>query len=221
MLGLPAAKDVICVHFDFAAELCKLKAAKRWDHPTIRAGGGARIIEEQAKVFEKPTTAEGFGLVEVVENYDQAAVLLRRFGAEGADAYAGMAFVAGSAAAASARTADDNTGGYPSQVVPSESGATPALLQSSAALAEPEPTQTQLTNAIPGLHPDFCEWLHLAMEEEMPAEDLDSIWDCVAVILQGAADDPEALGSAADVLNDNGAPSSAERLEAKWQSMCV
>ena len=48
VVGKPPASEVVCVFFDADVEECKQRAAARLGHPTIRAGGGARIIAEQA-----------------------------------------------------------------------------------------------------------------------------------------------------------------------------
>eukprot|EP00811_Abedinium_folium_P000231 NODE_1020_length_2648_cov_5.422451.p1 GENE.NODE_1020_length_2648_cov_5.422451~~NODE_1020_length_2648_cov_5.422451.p1 ORF type:complete len:741 (-),score=238.33 NODE_1020_length_2648_cov_5.422451:322-2544(-) len=81
----PPAHDVACVFFDFTAEACKRRAAARLNHPKIRSGGrGDRIIEDQAKQLERPVAAEGFGAVEVVASFEDAAALLRHYAARAA-----------------------------------------------------------------------------------------------------------------------------------------
>merc|ERR1711879_996709 len=80
LLHKPPAREVVCVFFDFPATDCKERAAARENHPTIRKGGGARIIDDQAKNLERPTASEGFGSIEVVRSFAEADGLLKRYG---------------------------------------------------------------------------------------------------------------------------------------------
>jgi len=84
-LGQPSKNDVVCVFFDMSSEDCKRRAAGRVNHPTIREGGGARIIDELSKKLERPTDKEGFGAVVVVHSHEEADMLLRRYGVEKQD----------------------------------------------------------------------------------------------------------------------------------------
>jgi hypothetical protein len=81
-MGNPAKKEVVCVFFDYSAMDCKTRAASRLNHPTIKHGGGARIIEAQAKMFEPPAASEGFASVEIIRSFEEANALLRKYGAE-------------------------------------------------------------------------------------------------------------------------------------------
>lgn len=64
----------------------------------------------------------------------------------------------------------------------------------------------------------FSLWLNTAILEELSPGEAEAIVDCVVVILQGAADDPDALENAAEVLKDSGAPLCAEALPRRWQA---
>jgi len=207
LLGGPSAKEVTCVHFDFPVEQCQGNAAARLDHPTIRSGGGARIIEAQAKKLERPATSEGFGAVEVVQSFEQAAALLRRFGA----VEAAIAYEAQAAAAAAGVNGNIDVA---SAALASAGDASLGDAAASAATAD----DAELARDSTGFTAEFAHWLRIAMEEELPKEDVEAIWDGVVVILEGAAEDAEAMASAEEVLRDSGAPSCADRLAAKWQS---
>lgn len=81
-MGNPPKGDIVCVFFDVPVEDAKQRAAARVDHPTIKQGGGARIIDEVAKRLERPTAAEGFGAVEMVRGFEDVDALLRKYGVE-------------------------------------------------------------------------------------------------------------------------------------------
>jgi len=58
--------------------------------------------------------------------------------------------------------------------------------------------------------------LRAAILKELSPDDAEAIIDCVAVILQGAASDPDAVANAAEVLSDIGAPVCAAALPKQW-----
>lgn len=189
MLGSPAAKEITCVFFDLGAESCKQRAAARQNHPTIRAGGGGRIIDEQAKQLERPKTSEGFGAVEVVRNYQEAAALLRRWGAS--------PMIEEVEEAGPAHARGDH-----------EQAAAPEVTEEEGAAEE---------QLIPAM---FAEWLRTAVAEELGDSEAEALLPALEVILAGAAEDPEATTSAAEVLRDAGAVLCSEKLQARWQMAC-
>jgi len=201
MLGSPPAKEIVCVFFSFSPEQCKQRAAARLDHPTIRSGGGARIIDAQAKQLERPRATEGFGSVEVVESFEQADALLHRYGvsrSDGSRGHGGSAIPACPGDDAVDDVPDDDTASGPG----SAEAAAEAVLPADFAEAM--------------LPADFAEWLRTAMTEELGAAEAEALLPALEVILAGAAEDPEALASAAEVLRDSGAIRCAEQLGVHW-----
>jgi len=79
----------------------------------------------------------------------------------------------------------------------------------------PPVLQRQESHPLPA---DFSQWLRAAILEELPADEGEAIIDCAEVILQGAHLDPCALGSAVEVLRDNGALLCAAALAQKWHA---
>jgi len=190
-IGGPAAKEVICVFFDVSTEDCKRRAAARMDHPTIRPGGGQRIIEDQAKKLERPEKSEGFGSVEVVRNSDDVAALLARLGASAPDT--------GSARVDSAVVPEQvvvPTANERNMVMPAE--------------VEDDPL---------GLPTEFGEWLRSAVQEELSEADAEGIMAAVEVILSGACEESDAVANAKEVLSDGGAPRCAKELELRWAAI--
>mmetsp|Transcript_116983 Transcript_116983/g.303290 ORF Transcript_116983/g.303290 Transcript_116983/m.303290 type:complete len:1405 (-) Transcript_116983:112-4326(-) len=191
MLGSPPAREVVCVFYDFPAADCKRRAAARENHPTIRKGGGARIIDAQAKQLERPAQAEGFSRVEVITSFQEAEALLQRYGVD-------------SACIAAAR------GAAPEE--PATAGAAGADDEESAAGAEEEPLAPEPSS----LPTNFTQWLRTALEEELPAVDAESIFMAAEVILGNADADEEALESAVQVVGDAGAPICSSGLRERW-----
>lgn len=188
--GTPPAADVLCIFVDTPAEECKRRAASRKDHATIKGSGG-RVIDAQAKQLERPEKGEGFGKIEVVADAAQAAALLRRLGAEPP---------LPAAAAVS---------GTPDEVMPEGIDLEVAAEERAGAAAD-----DRRSDALPEA---FTSWLRLALSEEL-GEDAEGILASVQVILEGIAEDPEALVSCCEVVRDCGAPLCAERLGARWQA---
>merc|ERR1719469_1437186 len=103
--------------------------------------------------------------------------------------------------------------------------------QTEARLAKPQLEQLRVATAQPGgpgvpaappsaleeasgeaLPNELLAWLRLAISEEVPAEDVESLVAAVEVILSGADEDVEAVCSAAEILRCSGAPCCADRL---------
>jgi predicted kinase len=196
MLGHPLPKDIVCIFFDFPASECKRRAAERENHPTIRKGGGARIIDAQAKQFESPEVAEGFGSVEFVRSFDDADRLLRKYGVNVRASEADVHSVQPLA----------------EQVVDGNS------VHQVAAVDLPRENSGLHRSISRELPSGFANWLREELEKEMVGDDFDGIYAAVEVILAGAADDPDALEGAADVLREAGAPCCAESLKERWGS---
>jgi hypothetical protein len=210
-MGNPSPKEVVCVFFDFGAETCKERAASRFDHPTIRAGGGARIIDEQAKSLEVPTVAEGFGSVEIVREFSDADALLRRYGVVVVDE------------ASSFNGANSNFPAAGAEVgVVSNVGNSAFIEAIGAQEIEAETEQFEGEKLDDCVFPrDFSAWLRLALSEELSESEADSIFMALEVILGGADSDPEALSSAVEVARDSGAELCAAALEGMWMSLCM
>jgi predicted kinase len=204
LIGRPPAAEVVCVFFDSSPEDCKKRAAARLDHPTIRAGGGGRIIDDQAKKFERPDRSEGFCSVEVVKTFEDAGKLLRRFGATD------------TSVPSSSDACSTSGGGYYASVsVPAVSADTVATGCEESGL-EPEHS-----NSLPSR---FQKWLNESLCEELTAADAEGILAAVEVILtcEGEVDDrEEQLAAAIQVLQDNGAPESAADLAAQWYAATI
>jgi len=182
----PPAREVTCVFFDKPVEDCKQRAASRIGHPTIKTGGGARIIESIVKVIEVPTTDEGFGAVERIRSFEESNALLARYGV-GAPSAPDLLSLGGYAA-----------GQAPPPVAP--------------VVAEEEISEA----AACLLPSSFSDWLKLTLAQEVSAADAEGLFAAVEVILGNADADSEALKSASEVLLDGGAPECAEGLSERW-----
>mmetsp|Transcript_49977 Transcript_49977/g.140044 ORF Transcript_49977/g.140044 Transcript_49977/m.140044 type:complete len:1427 (-) Transcript_49977:87-4367(-) len=199
MLGHPPTKEVVCVFFDFPSADCKRRAAARENHPTIPKGGGARIIDAQAKSLERPTLAEGFGAVEVIRSFAEAEALLRRYGVDPVlvDQYKAAT---DPAVNSTAETAPEIADGTLNEFVTEEA-------------ITPEDLEVMLPEK-------FASWLRDALAEELEGADLEGMYASVEVILSGAVGDSEALNSAiTDIVNDvlaDAAPRCAELLRERW-----
>lgn len=53
-------KQCLCIYLNTPKFICIQRVKNRKNHPTIKNGGGERIIEDIFKKFEPPTTQEGF-----------------------------------------------------------------------------------------------------------------------------------------------------------------
>jgi len=186
-MGNPAAKEVVCVFFDTPASQCKDRAAQRLDHPTIRAGGGGRIIDDMAKRLERPATSEGFSSVEVVTSTEEAAALLRKFGAA------------------------------PPPVLSTQGATGSAEIQVGKDQVEEEDISAVGAEAQPNLHDDaFTAWLLSSLCAEVGEADAEGLAAAVEVILADPEEPSEALAAAAEVLQDAGAPESAAELPQRF-----
>lgn len=67
--------------FDVPPEECVRRVAARVGHPTLPPNRGGKAIASFAKVFQPPTTAEGFERVHTVRSFEEANALLASFGA--------------------------------------------------------------------------------------------------------------------------------------------
>mmetsp|Transcript_59951 Transcript_59951/g.130029 ORF Transcript_59951/g.130029 Transcript_59951/m.130029 type:complete len:1381 (-) Transcript_59951:223-4365(-) len=200
---LAPAGQVTCIFFDCAAAVCKSRVALRTDHPTIRAGGGGRIIDEQAKRLEAPAKEEGFAAVEVVRSLDEAQSLLRRFGVT---------------IRAGVSTSDVG----PCSVMDDEAeeiadGAGVEACDEEPAAGEEPPDEAEAQSSF---GPGFAESLRLALEGELPSADALGLFAAVEVILSDAEglSSGEALEGALSVLNDAGANASADFLARHWEA---
>merc|ERR1712194_99858 len=164
LLNATSAKEVVLVFYDFSAEDCKSRAAARFDHPTIRPGGGGRIIDEQAKQLERPSAVEGFGSIEVITNFDQANALLRRFGADSA------------ISTAESGTGCGRDGGYTGV----DTVGAPVAVAAASAIEEMLPDMDAFDGVLPAV---FASWLRDSLLEELSQGDADCLFAVVEVIL--------------------------------------
>ncbi|EJD48931.1 hypothetical protein AURDEDRAFT_135858 [Auricularia subglabra TFB-10046 SS5] len=73
------AGGVVCVWFDYTAELCTSRAQARPDHPTLPPGGRVRAaVEQMQEQLVPPTLADGFGVIITVRSFAAADELVRR-----------------------------------------------------------------------------------------------------------------------------------------------
>mmetsp|Transcript_110266 Transcript_110266/g.212512 ORF Transcript_110266/g.212512 Transcript_110266/m.212512 type:complete len:1400 (+) Transcript_110266:87-4286(+) len=194
-MGNPAAKEVLCVFFDFSSTDCKQRAAARLDHPTIRSGGGGRIIDDQAKRLERPDKSEGFAAVEVVRSFQEASALLRRLGVEVPEEPL-------QAAAAEAAVSE-----APVQAAPA--------IEAPAAAADGEEADAGASS----LPASFLEWLKTSLKEELSEDDAEAMYAAVEVILMDIdSGSDEGFQNAEEVLRDSGAPLCAGALREQWRA---
>jgi len=220
-LGNPPAKEVTCVFFDSCAQDCKRRAAARPNHPTIRAGGGGRIIDAQAKQLERPETNEGFAAVEVVKSFEEAEDLLRRYGI-GPD----IATAAAAPAAGPDNLDEASDGPALDDVAVAATGddSGPGPGDDTAAgqgMVNGSPLQRSRSSPLPGA---FRAWLQSALRMELGEADAEGIGAAVEVILSddsmdSGAGDKEALDAAADVVRDAGALACADMLHERWAEL--
>ena len=70
-------KDCLCVHFTTPKFVCVERAKSRVNHPTIKKGGGERIINDVEKKLEPPMKDEGFGEVVRLEDEEDVKSYLK------------------------------------------------------------------------------------------------------------------------------------------------
>lgn len=72
------ARNVVCVYFDYDAELCVDRAQNRLGHPTLTPGRRVRnAVSSMQKSMEVPVMEEGFKGVAVVRSFESAMDLVR------------------------------------------------------------------------------------------------------------------------------------------------
>ena len=62
-LSLLNSKNILCIYLSTSKHICIDRAKNRENHPTIKKGGGERIISEMNNKIEIPNTNEGFSEV--------------------------------------------------------------------------------------------------------------------------------------------------------------
>ena len=68
------------VFFDVSAEECKWRIVRRLGHPTVKKGGGARIIDSLNGSLQPPSAIEGFERVLSITTFDACNALLEELG---------------------------------------------------------------------------------------------------------------------------------------------
>lgn len=79
-LSLAHNKKAWCIYFDVPFEECMWRIVRRKGHPTIREGGGARLLKSLQGTLDEPTKSEGFDRVHVVRTFEDANALLLDWG---------------------------------------------------------------------------------------------------------------------------------------------
>jgi len=194
-LGQPAKKDVVCVFFDVSSEDCKRRAAGRTNHPTIREGGGARIIDEIARKLEVPTEKEGFSAVVVVRTHEEVDTLLRRYGVEKHD-----------------------SGNPPAQN--SQLAEVQALVQAPEQAVKvstpPEGAGTEFD-----LPPAFATWLRQSLATELEAADAEGMFTAAEVILANSKELSSAVVEVQEIFRSQDALQTADELQEQWRLACT
>lgn len=76
------SKNCLCVYLSTPKFVCMQRAKNRVNHPTIKKGGGERIIDDIDKKFEIPTKDEGFSEVIVLEDEEDVRNYLKSWKCE-------------------------------------------------------------------------------------------------------------------------------------------
>ena len=71
---------VLCIFFDYSADVCINRANKRLGHPVIRQGCGASAVKNFVNEFEIPQLKEGFSTIATIKSIAAADQLMMRFG---------------------------------------------------------------------------------------------------------------------------------------------
>lgn len=191
IMGHPSKADVVCVFFDVSPEDCKRRAAGRTNHPTIREGGGARIIDEQAKKLDRPAEKEGFGKVEVISTFEDVGALLLRYGVELPDM-------------------------GPAQAPKSDLVEDEAPEQAAEAVAHQEDAGAQFN-----LPPTFAAWLHESLAHELGGANAEGMLASAEVILSNPDDLNEALAMVQELFRDQSAHRTADEFMEQWHRACT
>ncbi len=69
-----------CLYYTVPWEECRWRITKRDHHPSIKPGGGVRMMEGLRDTIEPPTTGEGFDQVIELKGIEQANQLLKEWG---------------------------------------------------------------------------------------------------------------------------------------------
>eukprot|EP00405_Crypthecodinium_cohnii_P010526 CAMPEP_0206430020 /NCGR_PEP_ID=MMETSP0324_2-20121206/6574_1 /ASSEMBLY_ACC=CAM_ASM_000836 /TAXON_ID=2866 /ORGANISM="Crypthecodinium cohnii, Strain Seligo" /LENGTH=1105 /DNA_ID=CAMNT_0053895785 /DNA_START=60 /DNA_END=3378 /DNA_ORIENTATION=+ len=204
--GNPKSEDIVCIFFNFNLEACKIQAAARTNHPTIKQGGGARILDEEAKLLQPPDASEKFGKLIEVKTYSEASNVLKTLGLD--EATAKSYFASSSSSSSSAPIKDKSeSGGDGDAEGDADEGPQAGV---------PTKEEPSSSSSLPD---EFQRWLKLALEEELGRDDGESIFAALEMILENAQEDPDALSSCIEVLTDSGAPLCAAKIEDKWKML--
>ena len=76
------SKNCLCVYLSTPKFICIQRAKNRTNHPTIKKGGGERIIDDIAKKFEIPTKDEGFSEIITLEDEEDVRNYLKSWKCE-------------------------------------------------------------------------------------------------------------------------------------------
>lgn len=78
-LDLSHRQKAWCIFFDVPINECKWRIVRRKNHPSIKEGGGARIIDSVAGKLEPPTIDEGFEKIITIRTFDEANSYLKEW----------------------------------------------------------------------------------------------------------------------------------------------
>ena len=81
-LAQVSAKNCLCIYLTTPKFICLSRAKSRTNHPTIKKGGGERIINDIEKQFEEPTKEEGFKEIIYLEDSEDVADYLKQWKCE-------------------------------------------------------------------------------------------------------------------------------------------
>jgi predicted protein tyrosine phosphatase len=79
-LGLAHNQRAWALVFTAPLEECQWRIVRRTNHPTIRRGGGARILAAVADTIEAPAESEGFEKIISIPSFDACNMLLQQWG---------------------------------------------------------------------------------------------------------------------------------------------
>ena len=71
--------NVVAVYFDADKDQCESRINTRYDHPTIRAGGGRKALDQFSKSMEPPQLSEGFAAIYYVTTFEESQALIRKW----------------------------------------------------------------------------------------------------------------------------------------------
>mgnify|MGYP002822573112 CR=1 FL=1 len=78
-LTMLSPKQCLCIHLTTPKFICINRAKNRENHPTIKKGGGERIINDMEKKFEAPSKDEGYSSIVYLEDEEDVRNYLKKW----------------------------------------------------------------------------------------------------------------------------------------------